>query len=250
MPSLQSLVQDNRVFRNHLKAGLDNRKYPIEGPLWPLVYLAVKILRHEEALEILTERGFGSEAGIILRTMFEAAVNIMWILKDAEKQLIPKLKRYTDYQFIASQKFRDYAKNSDITKTLPDSVREEFEHMTNTLDDKARQVKEEYDFNAYKPWSGRTIKQMANDIGWGERYDTLYQIYSDIVHSGINSVQEYLVFDNTGKVTVNYKSQTSHCKGCLLEGKTYLLTAFSFLDIFLDLKLDKIIDLYLPRQRF
>jgi hypothetical protein len=252
MPSVQSLVQDNRILRNKLKAGLDDRKYPIDGQLWPLVYLGVKILRHEESLELLTDRGFGSEAGIILRTMFEAAVNIMWLLKDVKtiEQLVPKLKRYNDYQFVATQKYRDYARNSSITEVLPDKVREELNKMNDTLDEKARQVQDEYEFNAFKPWSGRTIKQMANDVGWGERYDTLYQIYSDIVHSGVNSVQEYLVFDDKGKVRVNYQSQTNHCKGCLLEGKTYLLTAFAFLDIFLDLKLEKLIDDSFPNKHF
>jgi hypothetical protein len=249
LPSVESLAQDNRILRNRLKAGLDNRKYPIDGHLWPLVYLGVKILRHEEALELLTERGFGSEAGIILRTMFEAAVNIMWLLKDPE-QLVLKLKRYSDYQLIATQKYRDYARKSDVMKILPEIVREEIQEMTDTLDEKARQMQNEYDFNPYKPWSGKTIKQMSNDVGWGERYDTLYQIYSDIVHSGINSVNEYLIFDNTGKVTVNYKSQKNHCKACLQEGKNYLLTAFSFLDIFLDLKLEQLIDQHLPGKQY
>jgi hypothetical protein len=249
VPSVQSLVQDNRVLRNKLKAGLDNRKYPIDGQLWPLVYLGVKILRHEEALETLTDRGFGSEAGIILRTMFEATVNIMWMLKD-EKQLITNLKKYNDYQFVATQKYRDYTKNSDITNALPEADKEELQEATNTLDEKARQVQDEYDFNVHKPWSGKSIKQMANDVGWGERYDTLYQIYSDIVHSGFTSLQEYLVFENTGKVTINFKSQTNHCKACLQEGKNYLLTAFGFLDIFLDLKLDKVIDEYFPDKHF
>jgi hypothetical protein len=52
MASIQSLAQDNRIFRNKIKAALDSRKYPIDGPLWPLVFLSVKLLQHEAALEI------------------------------------------------------------------------------------------------------------------------------------------------------------------------------------------------------
>lgn len=250
MPSVRNLVQDNRILRNRLKASLDNRKYPIDGQLWPLVYLGVKLLRHDEALEILADRGFGSEAGMILRTMFEAAVNIMWITKDIEKdgELVAKLERYTAYQFVVSQKYRDYATNSEALKQIPEAAREEWKKNSDILNEKAIEVKDEYGFNPYKPWSGKTLKAMANDVGWGERYDTLYQIYSDVVHSGIMSVQEYLVFDKDGKVTVNYRVQTEHCKTGLQEGKNYLLTAFGFLNIFLGLNLDKIIDENLPNR--
>lgn len=112
MPSLESLAQDNRILRNRLKAGIDNRKKPVDIPLWPLLYLGVKLLRHDEALEILAERGFGFEAGMLTRSMFEAAVNIMWIMKGDD--LPSKLKRYSEYQFVASQKSRDYVKNWGI----------------------------------------------------------------------------------------------------------------------------------------
>jgi len=240
MPSVQSLAQDNKILRNRLKAGLDNRKYPIEGQFWPLVYLTVKLLRHEEALEILADRGFGSEAGMILRSMFEAAVNIMWIIKD--DNLIPNLKKYTDYQFVASKRYRDNISKRDVLKDLPEAAQEEWKRYSDVLDEKVREVMDEYSFNTYKPWSGKTLKEMANDVGWGERYDTLYQLYSDVIHSGTMSVQDYLVFDNTGKVTVNYRVQTGHCKTCLYEGRVYLVMAFSFLDTLLDLKLENFID--------
>ncbi len=51
MPSVENLVRENRILRNRFKAALDARTSPIDGILWPLVYLGVKILRHEEAVE-------------------------------------------------------------------------------------------------------------------------------------------------------------------------------------------------------
>ncbi len=242
MPLVQTLVLENRILRRQLKAGLDDRKISaVEEPLWPLMYLSVKLLRHEEALELLASSGFGSEAGILLRTMFEAAVNIRWITKDTST-MPQELKRYSDYQFVSSKRYRDYVKDWKMLEDIPEAAQEEWGNICRELDKKAGEIKDEYNFNMYKPWSGKTLKQMANEVGWGERYATLYQIYSDVVHSGITAVPEYLVFDKKGKVTQNFRSQTEHCKFCLYEGQLYLLTAFGMLNILLDLKLDKVIE--------
>jgi hypothetical protein len=238
MPSVQSLAQDNRIFRNRLKAGLDARKYPIDGPLWPLVFLSVKLLRHDEALELLADRGFGTEAGMILRTMFEAAVNIAWISKDP----IIRLKRYSDYQFVSTQKSRDYIEQYDVLKEAPPEIRAELQTNVDNLNQKAQEVKEEYGFNLFKHWSGKSLKDIATEMGWGERYEVIYRMYSDVIHSGFGSVNDYLVFDKSGKISVNYKDQTGHCKACLSEGQVYMLGAFGTLNILLDLKLDQVIE--------
>jgi len=46
-------------------------------------------MRHHEALETLAYRGYGSESGIVLRSMFEAVVDLMWIyMKKVRLQML------------------------------------------------------------------------------------------------------------------------------------------------------------------
>lgn len=249
MPSVENLAGENRILRNRFRAALDARKSPINGILWPLVYLGVKILRHEEAVEGLAERRFGNEAGIILRVILEAAINIMWLMKSEKSEdIIENLKRYMSYQAVASQKYRDYMRESELIGSMPKHLKKEIFHELDTMDEQTLKIQSEYDFDRYKLWSGKTIKQMAIEIGWKDHYDTMYQTYSDIIHSGITAMPEYLVFDDKGKITVNHRSQEDHCKACLIMGKNYMVAAFSFLDVILNLGLEDLVDNNLPNK--
>ena len=95
MPTIRDLVYPNRRLRKTLQAGLNSHRGPFDALFWPIMFLGIKIMRHNEALESLAIREYGSEAGILLRTMFEATVNLSWISKEPEI----RLKRYCLDQF-------------------------------------------------------------------------------------------------------------------------------------------------------
>ncbi|MFC2058732.1 hypothetical protein ACFLTS_03695 [Chloroflexota bacterium] len=71
MSTVRALVHLNRDLRKQIQAGLDRNPQPFDGRLIPLLFLSMKLMRHHEALEVLALRDFGSEAGILTRTMFE-----------------------------------------------------------------------------------------------------------------------------------------------------------------------------------
>jgi len=195
-------------------------------------------MRHNEALELLASRECGSEAGIVLRAMFEAVVNLLWISKDPEI----RLKRYTAYQLFDSQKYRDMTAKRKTTSNFTDTEIEQIETDFKRLYQDAQKIGQEFGFKKGKHWSGKGLKEMAKEIGWSERYDYLYKIYSDITHSNILSLRDYVTVDSSGSMRVNIQPQIEHCKACLSEAYVYLVTAFGFLDVFLDLNMEAVVD--------
>lgn len=112
MLSVQQLILLNRELRESLVSGLAAHISGLnEGKFLPLIHLAVQVLRRHEALELLAERGLGQEAGMMLRSMFEATVNALGISKD----LNARMKRYHLYQFFSAKQYSDLADKKGIT---------------------------------------------------------------------------------------------------------------------------------------
>ncbi|WP_076004145.1 DUF5677 domain-containing protein [Dehalogenimonas formicexedens] len=236
MPTVHDLIYLNRDFRKLLETGLE-RASPFPPHCWPLLYLAVKIARHQEALEVLALRDFGSEGGIILRSMFEAAANILWISKDPA----PRLTRFVAFLAFDSQKYRDASQKWDAMSHLSAKYRQRIEQEFEQLKKEAKQIGDEFGFKSYEHWSGLSLKTMCKEIGWLERYDFLYKTYSDVSHSNIISSNKYLKFSESG-VRLNREPQGDECAMCLCEAYYYLWASFSFLDIFLNLGMESMLE--------
>lgn len=248
MLTLQQLVQLNRELRNSLISGLEtHRSGPDEGKYWPLLHLAVQVIRKHEGLELLSEHGLGQEAGMMLRSMFEATVNAVWISKDIDT----RMKRYHYYQYFAAQQYQNLADKRGIIKNSS-SIREDASHKK-TIKQIAEEVgwreMEKYGFKKNTPWSGRNLKQMAEDLGlgWLERYETVYKIYSDVTHAGAVSGRDYFSQSDSGVTTITVSPQWEHCHLCLTEAYLYLTMTFSVADACVDLGLDKQLDIAISR---
>ena len=247
MAIVRDFVYLNRNLRKTLQSSLQNHRKSIDGRLWPIIYLSLKIMRHHEALETLDYKGYGSEAGIVLRSMFEAVVNLMWISQDMEE----RIPRYTAYQVYDSQKYRDYATKQETQIGLSEKELQLRDKLFSELSEQAKDMKEKYGFKPNKHWSGKSLREMCKDLGWIERYDTLYKIYSDIAHSNILASKDYISIEPNGMMRIINESQPMHCKASLHEAFIYLYFAFEFLDIFLDLGMEEFLEkiyMRLPKQ--
>lgn len=238
MPTVRDLVYLNRDFRKSCQAALESHKEPFNAALWPILFLTVKIMKHNEAIELLASREYGSEAGIVLRAMFEAVVNLLWISKDPET----RLQRYTAFQLFDSQKYRDMVSKGETTSNFTDTEIEKIKTEFVRFQQDAQKIGQEFGFKKRQHWSGKSLKEMAKEIDWSERYDYLYRMYSDITHSNILSLRDYVTVDDSGSMRVNIQPQIEHCKACMAEAYLYLVAAFSFLDIFLDLNMEAEVD--------
>lgn len=238
MLTLPDLVSANSELRAALLSGWRVwRSGPHDSKLWPLLFLAAQALRHHEAIELLAERGFGREAGVLLRSMFEATVNAVWISRDLDT----RIERYVDYQYVGAEKWRRVAQRLRATSQGDETPRNERNDQQRQQE--SRRVTAKHGFREGEHWSGKTLRTMAKDIGWGERYDSIYRIYSEVLHSGVVSAQDYVSQVTSGGLMVTVGPQLEQAYACLLEAHLYLTTTFEVandcLGMGLEAQLDK-----------
>ena len=102
--TVKQLIRLNRDLRVTLTKKMRLHTLDIrEEKAWPLLYLIIQAINLHEAIGLLISKGFGPEAGILLRSMLEVTINVMWICKDPEI----RLTRYADYRFFAIEQYRD-----------------------------------------------------------------------------------------------------------------------------------------------
>ena len=225
MLSLPQLIKLNHDLRESLTSGwMAHKSGPNDGRFWPLMHLAVQVLRKHEALVLLAERGFGQEAGMMLRSMFESTVNAMWIAKDLDA----RLERYHAYQFFSAQKYRNLADKWGIKTKRPQTEHDKSSNRTlkQMAEEKGWRELPKYGFRANEYWSGKPLKKMAEEIGWLHRYEFIYRIYSDVIHSGASSAADYISQSDSGVVSISVGPQLQHSEICLREGYLYLIVTF------------------------
>jgi hypothetical protein len=247
MATVRDYVYPNRQLRNIFLNSIKSHQGFIDFRYSPIIFLTLKILRNHEALESLTMKDFGSESSIVLRSMFESTINLMWITKDNEVRLI----RYFAYQvFIAKDYFnktKKWVDESNLPETRKVELFKELEDTIKHVD----QLQNKYNFNNNQNWSGLKIKQMAEEVGWIDRYNTVYKITSNIMHSNYLGSSVYFLFDSNGKLHIDNNNEINLCKASLDEAYIYLLNAFNVLNVILDLKMDEYINnkmAQLPRK--
>ncbi|MFC1948283.1 DUF5677 domain-containing protein [Chloroflexota bacterium] len=86
----------------------------------------------------------------------------------------------------------------------------ERDELFRDLSEQAKELQEKYNFKPYKHWSGKGFKAMCKDLGWSDRYDTLYRIYSDIAHSNIIASKDYVSIEPNGLMSIMNETQSMH----------------------------------------
>lgn len=170
------------------------------------LFALVKGLGTHRAITSLCRRGYGLDAGILLRSLFELALDSRYISQEpwGDRPL-----RWMDFDWVEryelDRRFPDVEPTSSADD--PDSY--------NTIDEiqkQARRVqakwgfwrKERDDRSLRRPaghWSGMNRFQLAEEVGWESIYKTLYRMMSQTVHSSPRSANNYLKH-STGTISL------------------------------------------------
>lgn len=237
--TLEELIKLNHELRvSLLTKWQTHASYLKEGKSWPLLYLAIQVANLHEAIELLASRGFGREAGILLRSMFEATVNVMWIAQDPDV----RLDRYAAYRYYAAEQYRDLGERLPHREEQPLEQRRQYEKESEQARQEANKVKEQYGFRKGTYWSGKPLKEMAKEVGWLHRYEALYKIYSDIIHSNIGSSQDFVSSNESGAIFIYGRARFPHAEPVLREAYCDLTVVFSLADAYAGLGMEAEID--------
>lgn len=165
------------------------------------------------AILLLCRNGYGQDALVLARTLFELTVNTLYIFSDSTDG---RIDRYLAYQWVIRKKAIDYyLKDAQLTKMLVDKFKEKGKGETiKKVQERAKEVQEQYKYTNNR-WSKYDLSIMAEEVGLEGVYKTLYKVQNDLVHSTVGSIDDYLLFENQ-ELTVKIGSNNKRVEQCLM----------------------------------
>ena len=153
-----------------------------------------KAYKTYQAVHLLCKEGYEQDATILNRSIYELGLQARYMMLDPKKNG----RSWAEHEEVARYKF--YLNNKVwIDKEIQNDI---------VKQNRLRDLKEFYEQNKARQrngkWWGNTIRWLAEQIGepmitW---YKSVYGIESNIVHSGIMSVNDYIT-DNNGALQVD-----------------------------------------------
>jgi hypothetical protein len=143
---------------------------------------------HDVVLDLCRE-GYGEDASILLRSLFESAVNAGYLIKeDVENRSTMFLEHEEVTKYMLFKSNKELLLKSD-TKTEGD-----YEEMRKNV----QSLCLKYGPNFYNNWSCKRLEEMASEVGLDKPYLAMYPLYADIAHSRISSARTYISEDSSG----------------------------------------------------
>lgn len=141
-----------------------------------LIFFVAKIGTTTEAIHLLCKKGFGKDALVLLRTVFESFANFKYMHEN--KKEVQKFLLYELYE-----KKRMCRSLLDL-ETIPVNKQKITKQMTQ-LECEWRKVKHNFEYQDKKgkkqimnSWSGKNLASICDKIGMKEEYDMLYRYAS------------------------------------------------------------------------
>ncbi len=196
---LEELERLNRgldtVLGTRLEAGVS---YSDSKQLFTIFVIA-KASKTHEAITFLCKNGFGEDAFMLSRTLFELLVIFLYILADKKDD---RLTRYMEYDHVTRKKLYDHI------ATRPELLNDK--RATPEIFQQIRSACESVKDNYEKPftWSDKSIGEMSKEVGRWETYKTVYKLQCILSHSESRSMNEYFKEEN-GSLIVDIGAKTN-----------------------------------------
>lgn len=132
----------------------------------------------------LSLAGYALEGQILLRSQYNLVVNLKWLtLTDIPN----RVQRFIDFESINKKKGADNLINYS---SLSEEKKKLIKRHPNIIN--IEQIKKKYQKNDLHNWTGKSICEMAKEVGLLEEYKVMYFCLSEIEHTGPNSINKFL----------------------------------------------------------
>lgn len=199
--NFKQLIAFNYELRTLISDTIDQEK-KLTGPKDAIVSFSLgKAFKTQGAILTLCESGYGEDATILVRTLFEIMVNIAYIRLDNTDE---RAYRYLAYDWVLRKKMFDYASNK------PEIV-EKFNERKDIVDVKAiikevieqeKIVQDKYKYH-HNRWSNDDIARMAELAGRSDAYNTVYRLECQFSHSLVRALNDYTKDSSEGGIVFN-----------------------------------------------
>lgn len=158
--------------------------------------LFIKSQKSYQAILELCKKGYGEDAGIILRSLQEGLINVLYILKeDSEK----RAERYLHFEVVTRKELMDRIhKNSETFAEygeIPPEKRKEINREFHEYQKKYGKIKKDEIKVDRINWSGKKIKDLATSVGMDWDYNFIFYSLSHVAHSNVKGTLEFLKND-------------------------------------------------------
>jgi hypothetical protein len=181
------------------------------------------------AIMHLSRLGYREDAEARLRTLFELAVDLRYMLQAHDPQ--DCAQRWLDYAKVVQHKLwgvlergGDYYE--EIRRQLANRP-QEMQQVLEAIDRvKAKETHWYTDSNG-KPklhahWSGKNTEAIAKEVGWEDAYNTLFRESSEYIHPGVHGFTGYFRFDDPpGWVTIDAAPSAEGVRGVMASSNIY-----------------------------
>jgi hypothetical protein len=152
-----------------------------------LSLLFVKAVKTYRAIRILCEQGYGEDATVLLRSLFQVVVTAQYLVHEDSRR---RVAAYVGYYPVANLKLLDPAMaDPQFAARMAARGGVDLPGLRRT----AGRAKKRFKFSPTSAlaWAGVTLRKAARDVGQGESYDSLYRIASGFEHSSAGSLLSY-----------------------------------------------------------
>jgi hypothetical protein len=163
-----------------------------------VAFVMAKAFKTYEALGVLCRAGYGEDAFMLARTLFELMITTAYILQDETEG---RLLRYMSYDWVTRKKMYEYV----VTKEeLLIHLNKEIEsgNRDNTIaevEEEYKKAMEKYHYNN-NGWSDKNIKEMSEAVGRADAYSTVYKLQCTVSHTNARSMNEYIKITEEGTI--------------------------------------------------
>lgn len=233
----KNLFDKNHELREIVGSILEKKFSKVTPKIAFSTFILGKAYKTHEAILILCINGYGEDAAMLTRSLFELMVLLLYVLKDKSNK---RVLRYYSYDSIIRKEIYDYAIST--TPSLVNALEERINNpkpedlSIEKVQEMAAIAQDRYKYDRRKGWSDKSIRQMANCVNKGGIYNTIYSLFSNISHTAVRVMNDYVKFKPGDSVyTVQVGPSDNWIKENLVASFDFLLGIISRFNILLRL---------------
>ena len=235
-PDPQPLLQLNDDLQR-LARELVPATCPIPGDLLTreqsiAIFALTKACKTHAALVALCRAGYGEDASILARSLFELALDVLYSSQDPTGE---RAERYVDHDWVIRYEMLHTIRTDPALKGMrqpEDTTVAEIEREAHRVQNRWQFWNEQNKSGRLKRpkshWSGKTIRDVAAAVGWESHYNTMYRLVSQLAHTSVRGANQYIAQIDEHTLRLNSGPSTNYVWQTLFSGFVYLHQTMQF----------------------
>ncbi len=187
----KALLAFNQELRNLADKMLDRNEKIVRPKDMFTAFAIGKGHKTHGAIFSLCKQGYGEDASILARSLFDLLINLLYIQADKTNE---RAYQYFSYDWILRKKMFDYALGKpEVMGKIRERVSnpKQYDTVVKKIRKQAKLAQKKYKYTN-RGWSGKSLFDMAEEVGRVNAYRTVYRLQCQLDHNASRSMNEYV----------------------------------------------------------